>query len=136
MKQNEKLGKRTFRNYSKYRRLLESKDGYCVCFTCGRIKEIGEMQLGHFLHRGRRSFTKLDFMEENTNPQCVHCNYYNADSKIMYTKKLMSKYGTDIIDKLKLLKETLQPLTNMELEYMNKFYLKEKKRLEKDGGGF
>lgn len=133
MLQSEKTGKRVFANYSRMRRLQESIDGvHGICVSCGRVKPIKELQLGHFIHRGRRKFTKLDFSEKNTSPQCVHCNYFNPEGRTFFQKKLEKKYGTGIIDELIALRNTLPMLLDDELEAMNKKFLKKIKELKKN----
>ena len=57
--------------FSRFIRLAHSKDGLCTCYTCGTIKEIKEVDNGHYLKREHKA---TRYHENNCRPQCKTCN--------------------------------------------------------------
>lgn len=57
--------------FSRYIRLKYSKDGKCTCFTCGIIKDIKQVDNGHYEKRAHKS---TRYHENNCRPQCKKCN--------------------------------------------------------------
>lgn len=57
--------------FSRYIRLKHSKDGKCTCYTCGVIKDIKEVDNGHYMKREHKS---TRYHENNCRPQCKTCN--------------------------------------------------------------
>ncbi|MCP4336252.1 MAG: hypothetical protein GY679_00155 [Mycoplasma sp.] len=57
--------------FSRYIRLIHSEDGFCTCHTCGTIKEIKEVDNGHYIKREHKS---VRYDENNCRPQCKTCN--------------------------------------------------------------
>ncbi len=67
------------------------------CFTCSTKKEPKEMQNGHYVSR---SASNLRFDEINCHCQCMPCNVWKHGNMVMYSLRMMEKYGPDIIEKL------------------------------------
>lgn len=75
-----------------------------VCFTCGAKQwdsELGQnnwkvMQAGHYIHGA------LDYDEMNIHCQCVRCNKWLSGNLGEYTMKLISKYGIEEVEKLRI----------------------------------
>jgi hypothetical protein len=57
--------------FSRYIRLFHSVDGECTCYTCGTIKEVKEVDNGHYEKRAHKS---TRYHENNCRPQCKICN--------------------------------------------------------------
>jgi hypothetical protein len=57
--------------FSRYIRLKYSKDGSCTCYTCGTIKDIKEVDNGHYMKREHKA---TRYHENNCRPQCKTCN--------------------------------------------------------------
>lgn len=77
-------------------------NGYCVCWTCGKIEHWKEMQGGHFIERGKTA-TKL--MEENVHPQCRSCNLYGmkkASVVLAYRSAMVDFYGEAFVSELEM----------------------------------
>jgi len=92
-----KLKKEADAAFSLYIRTRDSKNGLSICFTCGVMKPISEMQGGHYMPRNHLN-TRYD--EQNNHTQCVSCNVFKHGNMPVYTIRLMEKYGDDIIKEL------------------------------------
>ncbi len=57
--------------FSRYIRLKHSVDGQCTCYTCGTIKDIKEVDNGHYMKRAHKA---TRYHENNCKPQCKVCN--------------------------------------------------------------
>lgn len=57
--------------FSRYVRLIHSKNGLCTCYTCGIIQDIKEVDNGHYIKREHKS---TRFNLDNCRPQCKTCN--------------------------------------------------------------
>jgi hypothetical protein len=57
--------------FSRYIRLIYSKDDFCTCFTCGTDLHIKEVDNGHYMKREHKS---TRYHENNCRPQCKSCN--------------------------------------------------------------
>ncbi len=68
-----------------------------VCFTCGLIKPVKEMQNGHFFSRG---YLATRFDEQNCHCQCVGCNVFRNGNYPRYSIHLIEKYGPGILREL------------------------------------
>lgn len=66
-----KLRRRLDVVFSEYIRRRDTREGYCLCITCRKPKQYGEVDAGHFCRRGLLA-TRYD--ERNVNAQCRHCN--------------------------------------------------------------
>lgn len=79
-------------------------DGYIRCVTCNVPKPVKEMHAGHFLHSSKANFVSYD--ERNIHPQCPGCNTYRGGNLIEYTLYMQDKYGPEIVEELKRLKQS------------------------------
>lgn len=66
---------------------------YCMCISCGKVKEFAEIQAGHYVAVGQSSL--LRFNEENINGQCSGCNCWGHGMLAEYTINIDKKYGKD-----------------------------------------
>ena len=89
--------KKTWESCSKYVRLLHSKDGYCICYTCGKVKPIKEIQAGHGFS-GRHS--SILFELSILRPQCFQCNCLNTGRLDIFTYKLRKELGDERYEEL------------------------------------
>ena len=74
-----------------------------TCITCGRVKQIKELQASHFIP-GRHNATLFD--ERGCWPACYTCNVVLGSNPIKYYKWMLKKYGQEMIDELERLSET------------------------------
>ena len=118
MSKIKNLRKRAWTLFSKMIRLENSKDGYCVCVTCGKRKPIKEIDAGHWLSR-RYLSTKFD--ERNVHPQCARCNRF-LNSELEYYEYMRKTYGEDVMDMLRCKAKRLTKLTAQDYEDMIKEY--------------
>lgn len=75
---------------------IRQRDGG-VCITCGKKDEWKNMQCGHYIPR---DCLELRYSPKNCNTQCVGCNVFRKGNYHIYSLKLMSKYGADILHEL------------------------------------
>lgn len=77
--------------FSKYIRWSHADyNGYCTCFTCGKVKEVKKIQNGHFIPRNIL-ITRFD--ENNCRPQCVGCNMYGNGKFVDFRENLVKEIG-------------------------------------------
>ena len=74
------------------------KELFCKCFTCGRVKPIKVIQLGHYHGRG---ITATRYHENNGRPQDVFCNYHKHGAHTAFEKALIEEVGVDAVEELK-----------------------------------
>lgn len=109
------------REFSKYIRLVHSKDGMCECFTCGTVDHWKYMDCGHYMSR-KHMLTRWD--PENAKPQCKHCNQF----KHGMPKEFRERLG-DIADQLEADAKKLCKWDIEQLEYMLNIFKKLNKHL-------
>lgn len=98
--------------FSKFIRYSKSYNGKCKCVTCGVVKDIKEMQCGHFISRKYYS-TRWD--EVNCNPQCYSCNVMQNGKQYEHSLYIDSKYGEGTALMLLKLSKTIRKYTNDDL---------------------
>lgn len=112
--------------FSKYIRLKYQKNGYIICFTCGKYLLIGECDAGHFVGREHKS---TRFLEKNVHPQCQWCNRFKEGQKDEYALRLVYKYGPTILEELNRFKHQHKQYTIQELGELMTYWKAEIKRL-------
>ena len=125
----QKAVKRLDTIFSKYIRTRESFNDMNICFTCGTVKFIKQLDCGHYIGR---QYYGTRWNEQNCQPQCTTCNYYNEGEKDIFEKKIDLKYGAGTAEKLKIMgrhKYNKKP-SLFDLEYMTKEYREKYKRLK------
>lgn len=68
--------------------------GYVACVSCGTVKQIKEMQCGHYVSRSHLS-TRWD--ENNCFPQCVGCNVFKNGNYPAFTAYLLKEKGEEFV---------------------------------------
>jgi hypothetical protein len=117
------------RIFSEYIRLRDSdSNGYCRCISCGAIHHWKECDAGHYVNRSHMS-TRFD--EKNVNAQCRRCNRFDEGNQIGYTKGLIRKYGSGIINELDVKKHSVSKITRAEYELLINHYKVEVMELKK-----
>jgi hypothetical protein len=92
--------------FSRYVRVKNSVDGKCTCFTCGTIKDIKEVDNGHYQKRGHQA---TRYHLNNCKPQCKTCN---GDTKHNgkqdeFRVNLVNLIGEKSVVKIELLSKTI-----------------------------
>ena len=64
------------------------------CYTCGAVKEIKQMQAGHYV---TRQCLALRYDEVNVRCQCVACNCMKHGDLITYREHLIADVGADVV---------------------------------------
>ena len=85
------------RVFSHYIRHRDCPDGQGRCISCGRPITPSTCDCGHYVPRSHLS-TRYD--TRNCNAQCLDCNRMRYGNLPGYTRGLMRKYGSGIVDEL------------------------------------
>lgn len=92
------LKKKVWKEFSIYIRTRDANsEGYVKCFTCMDKLHWKETQAGHFI-RGRLNANL--FAEKGCHAQCHRCNIHFQGNVVVYYKKMLAKYGQEVIDEL------------------------------------
>ena len=89
-----KLKAELWKHYALYIKRKYSTDGeYCNCFTCGANLQIGtsNCQCGHYYTK--KGYPALYFNENNTRPQCFHCNINLSGNTPIFRENLIAEIG-------------------------------------------
>jgi hypothetical protein len=73
---------------------IRKRDAGECCITCGKP---AKLQAGHFYSGG--AYPALKFNTDNTNGQCMQCNYY-ANDLDKYRENLIKKIGLERVEEL------------------------------------
>ena len=120
MKKSINLKDKLDKVFSLYIRLRDSdENGFCTCYTCGKVAHYKEMQNGHFWSRTHLS---TRFNEDNCKVQCVGCNIFKKGNYIVYTKKLLKELGEEKFNELERLKNSTVKISKAEYEQMIEHY--------------
>lgn len=116
--------------FSRYIRLVNSKNGMCMCVTCGKWLPIKQAQCGHYVSR---TYLSLRFDHRNTAIQCYSCNVCKHGSLDEYALWLIGEYGNGILEELNRKKWEQKKYSRLEYEMFIKIYKDKIKRLNDDG---
>lgn len=120
MKKSTNLKDKLDKVFSLYIRLRDAdKNGFCTCYTCGKVAHYKEMQNGHFWSRTHLS---TRFNEDNCKVQCVGCNIFKKGNYIEYTKRLLKELGEEKFNELEQLKNSTVKISKAEYEQMIEHY--------------
>ena len=109
--------------FSKYIRLSEAdENGICKCISCPKQDYWKNMDAGHFINRKHLS---LRWSARNVHVQCKSCNRFDEGNIVGYTKAMLKRYGTGILDELELIKHTTSKIARFDLEVLIDFYKEE-----------
>lgn len=111
--------------HSRLVRNIYAKNGQCECFTCGKLKPISEMQCGHYISR---SCMWLRFDMRNTFCQCVSCNIFKNGNYVVFTEKIIQRFGMNRLKNLLKEKDVIKKWTIKELEDLKEYYKQELKK--------
>jgi hypothetical protein len=109
--------------FSIYIRLRDSDDnGYCKCFTCGRVKFWREGDCGHGIGR---QYLPTKYHEKNNHFQCKFCNGLDEGKKDVYKDEVNKRYGANTWISLELQKRQKFTWSGFEIEALTEHYKKE-----------
>lgn len=123
--------KRTWDMFSKYKRLkgcLETTGlkNLGICFTCGRMKHIKDLQCGHFVP-GRTKAVLFD--EMGTANQCYYCNMVKGGEQLLFRRKLVELHGESIVQMLENKRWKVSRHSIVELDALYYYYKQEWSKL-------
>lgn len=76
---------------------IRNRDKNKGCISCGKPVN----QAGHFYEAS--AHTRMRFMEDNTQGQCIRCNHYLSGNLNEYRKNLIKRIGIERLEKLDML---------------------------------
>jgi len=69
---------------------------------------------------------------KNCNAQCIKCNRFDEGNMLGYTKGLVRKYGSGILDELEIKKKSISKLSVFEYNTLINHYKSEIEKLKND----
>ena len=69
------------------------------CVTCGKIKDVRELECGHFMSR-RHMATR--YSELNTNPRGTYCNKWKNGNEAKHARYIDEKHGEGTTERLEM----------------------------------
>lgn len=116
--------------FSQFIRLRDAdENGYCRCFTCGKVVHWKECHAGHGIPR---QFKAVKYNEMNVHAQCVSCNTFQQGRQKRFGDKLNYLYGEETWNRLEIASRQQLKLSQFEIDEMEKYYKKEVKKLMKE----
>lgn len=106
--------------FNKYIRERDRQGDWFVCISCGKSKQVDEMDAGHYVPRGSSSF--LRFSEFNVHGECTRCNRFDDFHLVGYRKNLIEKIGLKAVEDLEESRSKVKRWTKSELEEIIKRY--------------
>lgn len=120
--------------FSEYIRLrFSNENGYCKCYTCGRIRFWTGCDAGHGIGRQHKA-TKFD--EMNVRPQCKPCNGFEGGRREEFKKQMDLEHGEGTWDRMELRSRQRTKIGDFEFNVLIKHYsglvndLKKRKNLK------
>jgi len=92
--------------YSDYLLLSKSKNGVCVCVTCGKADNWYSSAMHPWHFRTAGSSLKHKFNDDNVRPQCVGCNVMLNGNYQKYTLFIIDKFWKERVENILDDKET------------------------------
>lgn len=117
--------------FSRYIRLKHSKNGKCTCYTCGTIKEIKEVDNGHYQKRGNQG---TRYHEDNCRPQCKTCNGNTAKNGMqdVYRVNLSNEIGEEKVIEIEKLARSIQNTNHIYFQEISDYYREKLNELQKE----
>ena len=78
-----------------FRKFIRERDKDKPCVSCGKYVAL---QCGHFYSGGH--YSQLYFDEDNSNGQCLRCNYHLSGNLIPYRIELLKRIGKERVEML------------------------------------
>jgi 5-methylcytosine-specific restriction endonuclease McrA len=107
------------KEFSIFIRNRYAKNGMAECITCGTVKEVKQLQCGHFMSR-KHYATRWD--EDNCQVQCYTCNVMRYGEQYKFGLYLNATYNKDKAEELLIQSKQTLKLSDFELEEMIEKY--------------
>ena len=107
------------KEFSIFIRNRYAKNGMAECITCGTVKEVKQLQCGHFMSRKHYS-TRWD--EDNCQVQCYTCNVMRYGEQYKFGLYLNATFNSDKAESLLIQSKQTLKLSDFELEKMIEKY--------------
>ena len=131
------------RNFNKYIQLRDiirtpSYDLIFKCLACGRwwlANSTYDWKDAHASHYYlENEFASVRFDEDNVHICCSVCNKYKHGNLALYQENLIKKIGNKRFEALTIRKNKIKHWDEIEIEKLNKIYLKKISELKKEKG--
>ncbi len=96
-KTTSQLKKELDKIFSLYIRHKYAKNRKVSCYTCGAVKDIANIQNGHFVSR---LYLATRYSEDNCRPQCVGCNLFGKGKTATFGANLERDCGAESVSRL------------------------------------
>jgi 5-methylcytosine-specific restriction endonuclease McrA len=107
------------KEFSIFIRNRYAKNGMAECVTCGAVKEVKQLQCGHFMSRKHYS---TRWAEDNCQVQCYTCNVMRYGEQYKFGLYLNATYNKDKAEELLIQSKQTLKLSDFELEDMIEKY--------------
>jgi 5-methylcytosine-specific restriction endonuclease McrA len=107
------------KEFSIFIRNRYAKNGLAECVTCGSVKEVKQLQCGHFMSRKHYS-TRWE--EDNCQVQCYTCNVMRYGEQYKFGLYLNATYNKDKAEELLIKSKQTLKLSDADLEEMIEKY--------------
>ena len=116
--------------FSRYIRLKYSKDGKCTCYTCGALKDITDIDNGHFQKREHQA---TRYHEDNCRPQCKTCNgdVKHNGKQIEFRENLVREIGEDNVQEIERLSRSVYKTNYKHFKDLADHYREQLNQLQK-----
>jgi len=115
-----KLTAKAQKIFNAYIRQRDSENGYFTCISCGQIKEVSQMDAGHYVPV--KGSSALRFDEYNVNGECKACNGFDQFHLIGYKRNLIDKVGERKVIELEQQHRLIKKWSRTELNEIIKQY--------------
>lgn len=117
--------------FSRYIRLKNSINGKCTCYTCGTIKDVKEVDNGHYMKREHKA---TRYHENNCRPQCKTCN---GDTKhngkqIEFRENLVNEIGEQKVIDIEKLSRTSIKANHLFYKGISDYYREKVNEMQKE----
>ena len=107
------------KEFSIFIRNRYAKNGMAECVTCGTVKEVKQLQCGHFMSR-KHYATRWDV--DNCQVQCYTCNVMRYGEQYKFGLYLNANYESDKAEQLLIQSKQTLKLSDFDLEEMIEKY--------------
>lgn len=116
--------------FSRYIRLKYSHNGKCTCYTCGSLRDVTDIDNGHFQKREHQA---TRYHEDNCRPQCKTCNgdIKHNGKQIEFRENLVREIGEDNVQEIEQLARSVFKTNYKHFKDLADYYREKVNELQK-----
>ncbi len=111
--------KKAYNAFQVYLRTLWTKDGQIPCYTCHRLLNFKQVQVGHWV-TGHSNSTYIN--EDYVRPQCMRCNIMMGGRQGEFRDKVRDELTNKVVDQLILFAKEPMKITVEDYQELEAFY--------------